>query len=359
MPEAPTWGGGTSGGVLQPSATEPAVVALLTAKNRAEKLKSSKENSIAIGKLICYDSNQAHFCVESAAPILSFSHVRAITTWREADGNCPMHGDDLRAAVKGDVVAGLIPRVVSMNYGTTGVCATEDFEGIAKVCQDYSLWLNLDAAYAGAAGVYPEMRGPLLPAFKRADSVFINGSKWFSLMVSAFFFFFRERKHIVASLNASGIYLANKYMEANEVAGFKDYLLGMGRSFRALRVYTTLRFMGLDGIQATIRCHGALAQFLRDLMAARQGNIVEFPVKPKFGLVCFRIAERDEANKREHALLDVAEEERRVMGVQYELDGRVMVRVALAYPALTEKDMEDLADYFHLKAKGVITKTPL
>ncbi|KAG5472842.1 hypothetical protein LSCM4_02167 [Leishmania orientalis] len=359
MPEAMTWGG-TGGGVLQPSATESAVVALLAAKNRAlEKLKSSEEKSIAMGKLVCYVSDQAHFCVEKAARILSFSHVRAITTRREAGGNCPMHGDDLRAAVKADVVASLIPCVVSMNYGTTGVCATDDFEGIAKVCQDYALWLNLDAAYAGAAAVCPEMRGPLLPAFKHADSVFINGSKWFSLMVSTSFFFFREREHIVASLNASGIYLANKYTEANEVVDFKDYHLGMGRSFRALRVYTTLRFMGLDGIQATIRRQCALAHYLRDLMAARLGNLVEFPVEPKFGLVCFRIAEDDEANKRNHALLDMAEEERRVMVVQYELDGRVMVRVALAYPALTEKDMEDLADYFHLKAKEVITKTPL
>ncbi|KAG5472468.1 hypothetical protein LSCM1_03867 [Leishmania martiniquensis] len=354
MPGAMTWGG-TGGGVLQASATTSAVVALLAAKNRAlEKLKSGEEKSVTLCKLVCYVSDQAHFCVEKAARIVSFLHVRKIATQREAGGNYPMRGDGLRAVVKADVAAGLIPCVVSMNYGTTGVCATDDFEGIAKVCHDYSIWLNLDAAYAGATAVCPEMRAPLLPAFQHADSVIINGSKWFSLMTSTTFFFFRERKHIVASLNASGVYLANKYTDANTVVDFKDYHLGMGRPFRAMRVFTTLRYMGLEGIQATIRRHCALAKYLRDLMAARLGSFVEFPVEPKFGLVCFRIAEDDKANRRNRALLDITEEERRVMIVHHEVDGLVIVRVALAYPGLVE-DMENLAGYFHVKVKETIS----
>ncbi|AIO00466.1 tyrosine/dopa decarboxylase, putative [Leishmania panamensis] len=359
MPEAMTWGG-TGGGVLQPTATEAAVVALLAAKNKAlEKCTTNEEQCIASGKLVCYVSDQAHFCVEKATRILSLWHVRKIATRREAGGNCPMHGDDLRVAVEADIAAGLIPCAVSMNYGTTGICSTDDFEGIAKVCQDYSIWMNLDAAYAGATAVCPEMREPLAPAFEHADSIFINGSKWLSLMMGTTFFFFRERKYIVSSLNATGVYLTNKYTDTNRVVDFKDYHLGFGRPFRAMKVYVTLRYMGLEGIQATIRRHCALAKYLHDLLASRLGDLVEFPVEPKFGLVCFRIAVDNAANKRNYALLKVTEEERRVMIVHHYVDGHVIVRVALAYPGLMTKDMEDLADYLSEKVKETIAKIPV
>lgn len=359
MPETMTWEG-TGGGVLQPTASEAAVVALLAAKNRAlDRFATNEEKSVASGKLVCYISDQAHFCVEKASRILSIWHVRKLTTRREAGGNCPVHGDDLRAAVAADVAAGLIPCFVSANYGTTGVCATDEFAGIAAVCRDYEMWFNLDAAYAGATAVCPEMRAPLLPAFEAADSIFINGSKWFSLMTNASFFFFRERKHVVSSLNATGVYLANKHTEANAVVDFKDYHLGMGRPFRALKVYTTLRYMGLEGVQSTIRRQCALARYLHDLLAANLGDLVEFPVEPKFGLVCFRIKADDAANKRNYALLSVAEEERRAMIVHHELDGKVLLRIALAYPGLTEKDMEDLAEYFAVKVKETMANISL
>lgn len=96
------------------------------------------------------------------------------------------------------MATGCIPSMMSVNYGTTGVCAMDDFAGIAKVCQDYSIWLHLDAAYAGATAVCPETRAPLLPVFQHGGSVFVNGLKRFSLMASASFFFRCERKHIVA-----------------------------------------------------------------------------------------------------------------------------------------------------------------
>lgn len=359
LPEEMTWES-SGGGVLQPTASEAAVVALLAAKNRAlEKYTTPEEKTAASAKLVCYISDQAHFCVEKATRILSVWHVRKLKTRREPNGNCPMHGDDLRATVEADVAAGLIPCFVSMNYGTTGVCATDDFEGIAKVCRKHHIWLNLDAAYAGATAVCPEMRAPLLPAFAHIDSTFINGSKWFSLMTNCSFFFFRNRKHIVSSLNATGVYLSNKYSEANAVVDFKDYHLGMGRPFRALKVYTTLQYMGLEGIQATIRRHCALAKYLYELLTQRGSDVLEFPVEAKFGLVCLRIKEHNEVNKRNHAMLELMEEERRAMIVHHELDGKTIIRVVLAYPGLTEKDMENLADYLVQKAKETCANIPL
>lgn len=354
LPESMTWGS-TGGGVLQPTASEAAAVALLAAKNRTlSRYATTEEKSAAAAKLVCYVSDQAHFCVEKASRILSIWHVRRIKTRRLPGGNCPMNGEDLAAAVQADIEAGLIPCVVSVNYGTTGICAIDDFEGCARVCKEHRIWLNLDAAYAGATALCPEMRDPILPAFTHADSLFINGSKWFSLITNVSFFFFKERSHIVSSLNATGVYLENKHSASNTVVDFKDYHLGMGRPFRALKVYTTLQCMGVEGIQASIRRHCTLASYLHSLLAANYSDIFELPIDAKFGLVCFRIKEDNPSNQRNHALLELLQKEGRIMLVHCELDGKILVRVALAYPGLDEKDMEELADYIAAKGKQVI-----
>ncbi|EPY32708.1 aromatic-L-amino-acid decarboxylase [Strigomonas culicis] len=353
LPPAMTWEG-TGGGVLQPSASEAAVVALLAAKNRSlDRFQTEVEKQDASNKLVCYVSEQAHFCTEKAARILSIWHVRHIKTQRTADGNYPMLAADVAAAMEADVKAGLIPCFIGENYGTTGICATDDFERIAQLplVKEYNVWLNLDAAYAGAVAVCPEMRAPLQPAFDTVDSLWVNGSKWFSLMTNASFQFFRDRRYVVQSLSATGEYLANKYTAGSMVVDFKDYHLGLGRPFRALKVYTTLQFMGIEGIQATIRRHCGLAQYLHHLLAAH-ADVFELPLPAKFGLVCFRLA-NDEDSKRTNKLLEMLQDERRIMLVHSELEGRTILRIALAYPGLTGEDMEELVDYLVKKGQEV------
>lgn len=352
LPSSMTWEG-SGGGVLQPSASEAAIVAVLAAKNRAlERFATNEEKSVAAGKLVVYVSDQAHFCVEKACRVLSIWHIRRIKTRRMPGLNCPMVGEDVAAAVKKDINDGLIPCMLSMNYGTTGICAIDDFEGIIPVCREHNIWMNLDAAYGGATAVCPEMRAPVQPAFDAVDSLFINGSKWFNLMTNSSFFFFTERKYIVASLNATGVYLKNKFTESSAVVDFKDYHLGMGRPFRALKVYTTLKYMGLEGIQSTLRRHCILAQYLHQLLLQDGEGVLELPIDARFGLICFRIKD-DPDNKLNGALLSVFEAERRVMVGPHELDGKLLVRVALANAGLTDEDMKNLAEYFIAKSKEV------
>lgn len=188
LPEAMTWNG-SGGGVLSSKASEAVTVALLGAKSRRLMLCDTAEERVSVAsRMVCYISDQAHFCVEKAAAILSIQHVRKVQTRRCDDGNCPMTGDDLEAMVKQDVADGLVPFFTSVNYGTTGVCATDDFVGVARVCRQYDMWLNLDAAYAGITALCPEMRAPIQPALDAVDSLVINGSKGLGTLMSSSFF---------------------------------------------------------------------------------------------------------------------------------------------------------------------------
>lgn len=174
-------------------------------------------------------------------------------------------------------------------------------------------------------------------------------------MIGISFFFFKERKYIVISLNATGVYLSNKYSDEKSVVDLKDYQLGMGKPFEALKVYTTLRYMGLESLQNSLRRHCILTVYLHQLLQCKSQGMFEFPVKPKFALMCFRFAQ-DNDNTLTRTLLRNLNTERKIMIVHHELDGRVILRVVLAHPSLDENDMQNLTDYLIEKGNEVIAK---
>lgn len=61
-----------------------------------------------------------------------------------------------------DELQGLVPFFVSTTLGTTGSCSFDALEEIGKELQRYpSVWLHVDAAYAGNSFICPELK-PLL-----------------------------------------------------------------------------------------------------------------------------------------------------------------------------------------------------
>lgn len=66
---------------------------------------------------------------------------------------------------------------VCATLGTTGACAFDNLDEVGPICQEFELWLHVDAAYAGSAFICPEHR-VWLKGIERADSIAFNPSKW-------------------------------------------------------------------------------------------------------------------------------------------------------------------------------------
>lgn len=66
-----------------------------------------------------------------------------------ADDEHSLHGATLRKAVEEDLAKGLIPCNVIATLGTTGTCGFDKLDEIGPVCEEYGIWLHVDAAYAG------------------------------------------------------------------------------------------------------------------------------------------------------------------------------------------------------------------
>ncbi|KAG8190587.1 hypothetical protein JTE90_014063 [Oedothorax gibbosus] len=140
---------GPGGGVIQGTASEATLVALLAARSRTLALTEGAK----LEKLVAYASDQSHSSVERAA-LLGAVQIRLLPT----DAHLSLRGDALAKAIKEDRDKGLIPFIVVATLGTTNTCAFDNLKEIGHVCNEEKIWLHIDAAYAGSSFICPEYR---------------------------------------------------------------------------------------------------------------------------------------------------------------------------------------------------------
>jgi len=190
---------GEGGGVIQGSASEACVVAMVAARDQcvrdalereglgAPKDSTEESEDITIrredramelqAKLVALGSEQSHSSTQKAANVLGVRY-RSVRAGMETD--MVMTGANLRKKIQDLEKQGLVPFYVTATLGTTATCAVDDFEGIAQVRKEYpNLWVHIDAAYAGAALICEEYReGAKAKWLGEFDSVDINLHKW-------------------------------------------------------------------------------------------------------------------------------------------------------------------------------------
>jgi aromatic-L-amino-acid decarboxylase len=228
-----------------------------------------------------YCSDQTHSSIDKAVILLGLGQesLRKIAS----DAEYRMRVDALAAAIAEDRAQGWLPGAVVGTIGTTSSTSVDPLPEIAELCRRESIWLHVDAAYAGVAAMVPGCEW-ILKGAEHADSLVVNPHKWMFTPFDLSVLYCRDLDRLRAAFALTPEYL--KTTEAAPVRNLMDTGIQLGRRFRSLKLWTVMRHFGADGIRARLAEHMRLARLFASWVDA-SSNFERLAPVP-FSVVCFR-----------------------------------------------------------------------
>ncbi|XP_001661057.2 alpha-methyldopa hypersensitive protein [Aedes aegypti] len=313
---------GNGGGVIQGSASESIFIAVLVAREQAVRRLKNEHPELTEaeirGRLVAYTSDQSNSAVEKSG-ILGAIKMRLLP----ADDDCVLRGRILKKAVEEDKANGLFPVIMVATLGTTGTCAYDNLEEIGPYCNDNKLWLHVDAAYAGASFCLPEYAW-IKKGLEMADSLNFNLHKWLFVNFDCCAMWFKDAAMITEAFSVDRIYLQHKFQGMSKAPDYRHWQIQLGRRFRSLKVWITLKTMGAEKIRELIRFHISLAQKFEQYVRADPRFEV---TSSTLALVCFRLKGEDTYSKQ---LLDNIVKRKKIYMIPATYQGKFILRFMIA-----------------------------
>nr|ALU57411.1 aromatic-L-amino-acid decarboxylase isoform 25 [Homo sapiens] len=162
---------GEGGGVIQGSASEATLVALLAARtkviHRLQAASPELTQAAIMEKLVAYSSDQ--------------------------------------------MVATL---------GTTTCCSFDNLLEVGPICNKEDIWLHVDAAYAGSAFICPEFRH-LLNGVEFADSFNFNPHKWLLVNFDCSAMWVKKRTDLTGAFRLDPTYLKHSHQDSGLITDYR------------------------------------------------------------------------------------------------------------------------------------------
>jgi aromatic-L-amino-acid decarboxylase len=324
---------GKGGGVILDSASSGLLSVVVAARSRAVGHDAHAAVSAGDRPLVAYTSVDAHSSVEKGLRIAGIGQpwLRKI----ETNDRGEMDADRLASVMDADAVSGRIPFFVAATVGTTSSGACDPLPPIARAAQRHGAWLHVDAAWAGAAALCPEFREAIIVGADAADSWGFNPHKWMLVNFDCHTLWVADRSPLVRALSMKPAYLQNAATQSGAVIDYSDWQVPLGRRFRALKLWMTLRMIGAAALRQRIRGHVSWATEFASWL--RDDPRFELLTEPSLSLVCFALRAGDEASA---ALLDRVNRQGRVLLSPARVAGRQALRLAVGGTLTRRQDVE-------------------
>ena len=228
-----------------------------------------------------YASSEVHMSIPKAMALLGLGrdHLRLIAV----DRNYRMDPRELRAALAADRAAGRLPLAVVASAGTVNTGAIDPLADIAAACREHGLWLHVDGAYGLLAALaVPERFGCLAAA----DSLSLDAHKWLYQPLDCGMLLYRDQAAARAAFSFTGDYARSLSSDPVEAFAFFEESVELSRRFRALKVWLSVRYHGLQAFRQCIRADLEHARLLAEQVRACPA--LELLADVELSAVCFR-----------------------------------------------------------------------
>jgi aromatic-L-amino-acid/L-tryptophan decarboxylase len=285
-------------------------------ENIAEKGLWSSRSPMTI-----YASDQIHMSIPKAADILGFG--RAQVRLIECDDRFRLDVRRLRERIRSDLGNQLRPFCVVASAGTVNTGAVDPLAEVADVAREFGLWFHIDGAY-GAPGTLDTRKRAMFTGLERADSISLDAHKWLYVPIDAGCLLFHDDAIARAAYSSSDAdYI--KVLEPDkteEAFAFWDYGMELSRRFRALKIWFTLQYYGLERITEAISHDNSLAEYMGQCVEAADDFELLAPVE--LSICCFRYVPPEYISKL--SSVERAERERLETELDH-LNTQTMIRV--------------------------------
>jgi glutamate/tyrosine decarboxylase-like PLP-dependent enzyme len=248
------------------------------AAGRHDKLGDDLTDAVA------YIGEQCHSSVARALRVLGVAkdNIRAIPS----AANFRMSVDALNEAIKVDRESGQRPFCVVANAGTTNTGAVDPLPEISEVCKREDLWFHVDGAY-GAPAILTDKGAELLAGLELADSLSLDPHKWLFQSFETGCVLVRDRAKLLRMFQVMPEYLRDTEGVSDEV-NFGNYGVQLTRSFRALKLWLSIRAFGLASFRRAIERGMEIAEIAERELAATDGWKIVTPAQ--LAVVTFRFS---------------------------------------------------------------------
>ena len=315
-------------GTIHDSATTATLSAVLTMREQALAFQGNVKGLSGQPTLRIYASAETHSSVDKAVRIAGIGQDNLVKI--PTDQSLSMKPDALASAIAADRAAGLMPAGVILCAGGTSVGAFDRIGECIAVAHTAGLPVHVDAAWAGSAMICPEFRD-LWAGIEAADSIVFNPHKWLGAQFDCAVQFLRDPTPQVKTLGLRPSYLETAGKE--DIVNFNEWTVPLGRRFRALKLWFTLRAYGLEGLRARIRNHVIWAVEACEALRALPG--VTITSEPRLSLFTFAL--QDDAATE--ALLTRINDDGRIYLTQTRHKGAFVIRTQVGQFDCTREDV--------------------
>lgn len=335
-----------AGAILTSGGSIANFICLLAALSAAEP-HLRRDGLYGLPRFIIYTTAETHYCIPKAAEMAGLG-MRSIHQV-PMDAELRMDPTALLAQIRADRAAGLRPLMAAATLGTvnSGVC--DDLVALGQICREQGLWLHVDGAYGGLSAFLPDKKH-LAAGLEQADSMVFDTHKGLFMPFEAGCALVRQERHLKAAFAVETEYLPNSadadFQERQQGPfHFRDYGPQLSRTFRALKLYLSLKAYGTDRIAAALaEQHELAAELGRRIEGAKD---FELAAPVVLGIVAFRYTggaaaqNLDELNQR---ILKDTQQKGRIFLSGTRLKNRFALRVCFASHRTRRADLDILLE---------------
>ena len=235
-------------------------------------------------RLVFYASSETHGWCQKAAELLGLGNSAFRRVAVHPDYRVDVQA--LRTLVESDRQENMLPFCVVGNAGTINTGATDDLRALARVCREENLWFHVDGAFGALARLSEKLR-PIVDGIEEADSLAFDLHKWMYLPFEVGCVLVRDPQAHRDAFGLQQNYFGD--LTRGVIAGglpFAHRGIELTRSFRALKVWMSLKAHGVQTFVRLIEQNVSQAHYLEKLLRARAGFELLAPVA--LNTVCFR-----------------------------------------------------------------------